>query len=132
MRQAARPRLLSITLFLVAVTTIGCTKDADNDDRFVVDVDLPDAEDVERPPGPDVQHDDATSDVDEETTRPDVQQDAADQDADAQDCISPQGCWACEPETSLHILNRCTESACEPFDNSARLPLLSNPLPPLP
>jgi|GEM_PF-7122406 hypothetical protein len=50
-------------------------------------------------------------------------------------CDDPTGCWACPPEIELHLLNGCTDAACEPFANdSTRLPLLlsDGSLPPLP
>ena len=40
-------------------------------------------------------------------------------------CITPEGCFDCEPQEPIHYLNRCTEAVCEPFDNAARLPLLN-------
>lgn len=47
-------------------------------------------------------------------------------------CLGPDDCWSCAPREQSHFLNHCTTSDCAPFDNAARLPLLSDPLPPLP
>jgi len=43
-------------------------------------------------------------------------------------------CFAGIPETPEQLFNQCTDAACEPFDNSARLPLLNDDgsLPPIP
>ncbi len=56
-------------------------------------------------------------------------------DGDGDDCLGPNDCFACEPTTSIEIINACTDATCEAFDNSpARLPLLERDgtLPPLP
>jgi hypothetical protein len=38
-------------------------------------------------------------------------------------CKGDKDCYSCEPKETLQYLNHCTDSQCEPFDNS-RLPLL--------
>lgn len=50
-------------------------------------------------------------------------------------CVGPNGCYDCEPTQSEQLLNRCTESECEPFPiTTERLPLLEadGSLPPIP
>jgi hypothetical protein len=53
---------------------------------------------------------------------------------DGGSCVGDGGCYACAPSTTAQFLNRCTGSACAPFNNAARLPLLraDGGLPPLP
>jgi len=51
---------------------------------------------------------------------------------DPTQCVGEAECWSCPPTEQTHFLNRCTTSDCAPFDNAARLPLLADPLPPLP
>ncbi len=49
------------------------------------------------------------------------------------DCLADSGCYECEPTTTDQFLDACTDSACSPFDNVARLPLYNNGnLPPVP
>jgi hypothetical protein len=49
------------------------------------------------------------------------------------DCTSAEGCWDCAPTQNVHFLNACTDAACSPFDNVARLPLYNGgDLPPIP
>ena len=49
-------------------------------------------------------------------------------------CLGPLDCYACPPETPVHLLNVCTDATCEPFVNATRLPRLNadGSLPPLP
>lgn len=50
-----------------------------------------------------------------------------------EECLGADGCFECEPTTAIEILNACTDNACSPFDNKARLPLLvDGVLPPIP
>ena len=52
-----------------------------------------------------------------------------------EDCVGPDGCFACEPSSSIELTNACTDATCEPFANTPeRLPLLERDggLPPLP
>lgn len=52
-----------------------------------------------------------------------------------EECLGPDGCWACEPDSNAQLLNRCTDAVCEPFENTPeRLPLLGRDgsLPPIP
>jgi hypothetical protein len=43
------------------------------------------------------------------------------------------GCFSCEPATTEHFLNACTDSQCSAFDNEDRLPLFNGgDLPPVP
>ena len=54
--------------------------------------------------------------------------------ADATDeCVGPNGCWACTPTTNDQFLNACS-STCISFDESRITPLLTadGSLPPLP
>lgn len=51
------------------------------------------------------------------------------------ECVGDQGCFSCEPATSVELLNACTDAGCQPFQNTPeRLPLLEpdGSLPPLP
>jgi len=51
----------------------------------------------------------------------------------SESCDGPEGCYSCEPSSTVQYLNRCTESECEPFNNKERLPLLvDGKLPDLP
>jgi hypothetical protein len=46
----------------------------------------------------------------------------------------PQGefdCYPCAPTTNEQYLNRCSESACSPFDNAERIPGFDGTLPEL-
>ncbi len=45
--------------------------------------------------------------------------------SDVASCEGPDGCWSCDPTTSLQILNQCNDLVSVPFDNKARLPLLN-------
>lgn len=54
---------------------------------------------------------------------------------DIEECLGPDGCWSCDPQTPEQVLNHCTASECEPFPNTQeRLPLLGDDgaLPPIP
>ncbi len=49
--------------------------------------------------------------------------------------VSTGDCWSCPPLVSVHFLNACSDSACEPFPiTTARLPRLraDGTVPPLP
>lgn len=50
------------------------------------------------------------------------------------ECLGENDCWQCEPQNNEHVINGCTDAACEPFANERRLPLLEpdGSLPPLP
>jgi hypothetical protein len=61
--------------------------------------------------------------------------DPGDGDGDGDECLGPDGCFACEPTSSIELTNACTDATCEPFENTTdRLPLLERDgsLPPLP
>jgi hypothetical protein len=61
--------------------------------------------------------------------------DSGDGDGDGDECLGADGCFACEPTSSIELTNACTDATCEPFENTpARLPLLERDgtLPPLP
>jgi hypothetical protein len=50
-------------------------------------------------------------------------------------CVGPNGCYACPPANDFQFVNGCTDAACKPFDNRARLKNLPadgglTPLPP--
>ncbi|MBC8072165.1 MAG: hypothetical protein IAG13_27845 [Deltaproteobacteria bacterium] len=51
------------------------------------------------------------------------------------ECLGADGCYACNPEDSVQLLNHCTDADCEPFANTQkRLPRLEadGSLPPIP
>lgn len=49
-------------------------------------------------------------------------------------CVGPDGCFSCEPETPVEILNACTDAECVPYDNTQLQGLLEEDgsLPPVP
>jgi hypothetical protein len=72
--------------------------------------------------------DTSVTDTSDDTSVADTTDDTS---GDTTTCIGPDGCFLC-PDETLEFLNQCTDSACQPFDNVARLPLYADPLPPLP
>lgn len=75
----------------------------------------------------------STSESDTEPTTVTDTEGEAESDTEPSECEA-EGCWSCPREQPEHFLNACTNAACEPFDNAARLPLLNDDgtLPPLP
>jgi hypothetical protein len=50
-------------------------------------------------------------------------------------CFDDGGCFKCKPATDDQFLNRCTSSACSPFDDKTRIPSSTwdgGKLPPVP
>lgn len=97
-----------------------------------VDADSPDASE------PTDTHDAARGDTHADVDRPsDVDNSNV---ADVSDvvsseaCYTDDGCYDCIPIDEITYLNACSDSACTPFDNRTRLPLLNGDgtLPPLP
>lgn len=55
--------------------------------------------------------------------------------ATGDECVGPNGCYACEVNEPSQLLNACSDAACQPFPNTnERLPLLKadGTRPPLP
>jgi hypothetical protein len=50
------------------------------------------------------------------------------------ECIGPDGCFACAPDTQPEFLNGCTDAACVPYDNAQIADLLEEDgsVPPVP
>lgn len=105
-------RLHAISLLLLSV--LGCARDQD----------APPGDDTTGTTAPATTGgDDSTGGVDDSGT------------SGGNECVGADGCYACEPQTSEQLLDRCTEAQCEPFSlTPERLPLLAGDgsLPPIP
>lgn len=85
--------------------------------------------------GDDTTDADATSDTGETGDTTDTGTDTGETGETGDECVGPDGCFACEPVQPTEFLNACSDATCEAFPNtSERLPLLERDgtLPPLP
>jgi hypothetical protein len=123
-----------------ADTTTGDTSaDTSPDDTSVTDTsdDTSVADTTDDTSVTDTSDDTSVTDTSDDTSVTDTSDDTSvadttdDTSGDTTTCIGPDGCFLC-PDETLEFLNQCTDSACQPFDNVARLPLYADPLPPLP
>jgi hypothetical protein len=56
---------------------------------------------------------------------PDTTAGSSESGTTGEQCLGAQGCYACDPENGVQLLNHCTDASCEPFPNTVeRLPLL--------
>ncbi|MBC8067114.1 MAG: hypothetical protein IAG13_02175 [Deltaproteobacteria bacterium] len=101
----------STTLVGLALVLLGCPRDQD------------------APP----QDDTSTGSADTTQTNPntldstvtDPTSEGNDSGTTGSECLGADGCYACDPEDSVQLLNHCTDADCEPFANTpTRLPLL--------